>query len=213
MIYCCSDTHGRPIPRIQNPGAPGYSCWLHAGDVYDKGVSTKSPKWPADRFNGWFDQVDIPVFAVHGNHDCFLDMPFFDKAYSASGNCVRLSDTTVLVGIGWHGSVYYEIPTEKDLEKVCSDAMRQILFKTTSKDRFILLTHYPAYLPELYNIRSKAGWFFDCVRSLIEEIKPILVVQGHAHELAGQDGIFFGKGFQSRIINPGPSGLAVDIVI
>ena len=47
---------------------------------------------------------------------------------------------------------------------------------------------------------------FECVRNLIDEIKPLAVIQGHVHDLAGKQFLYHGQDFISLFSYPGPNG-------
>lgn len=52
---------------------------------------------------------------------------------------------------------------------------------------------------------------FNCIRELVDEIKPLAIVQGHVHELfvfaeIGMPLVYNGPGFQSLVVSPGPKG-------
>jgi len=201
-ILCCADSHnaGPPKHAIEFPVA-----WLHAGDFYHQGNSYKTPK-SSPLIEQWMG-ISVPIFSVKGNHDCFSDMPFFKKSNDVTGSCAEIAPGLMVIGIGWHGGLFYDLPLERDMQKVCIDAKRAYNLKTKLSDQIILLTHYPPWIQTLYAYsKNPEGWMFECVKELVDEIKPMVIVQGHVHELAGTQLVYRGPGFDSLIINPGPQG-------
>lgn len=148
-LLCCSDTHSRPLPQLDETEA---TAWLHAGDVYNDGYNNKTPKAQlTPDFPTWFGQRKIPVFAVKGNHDCFMSMSFFDLAQNAGGRCLEIEPGTLLLGLGWSGGMFCDLPRESDMAQVCAEAKREWILKSRIGDKTILLTHYPPWIPSLYN--------------------------------------------------------------
>ncbi len=205
-FICCSDTHSGLPPDLDDSDITG---WLHAGDVYSHLVFAKSPK-ASDaglKLAEWLAAQTKPVYVVKGNHDCSFDMPFFDKAEHLSGRCVQIAPKLNLLGIGWSGGAYYDLPTESNLLKICEEAKREWIMRSMPGDSNIVLTHYPAWRQDLYPAaRDPEGWMFTCVRELIDEIKPMAVIQGHIHELFGNQFIYNGPDFKSLFVYPGPNG-------
>jgi Icc-related predicted phosphoesterase len=119
----------------------------------------------------------------------------------------------MLFGIGWSGGMYYDLPTEYDIEKVIESARRELILKSKTGDVFIILTHYPPWIPLFYpHSNNPAGWMFSCIQKLMDEIKPMVVLQGHVHELAGNQFIYNGADFKTLVVSPGPDGgiLSID---
>jgi Icc-related predicted phosphoesterase len=117
-----------------------------------------------------------------------------------------------VAGIGWHGERHYELPGESDLEPVCHDVYRRTIRKTRRTDRLVLLTHYPAHTPELFEPSSAlAGWTFLCVRKLVEQLQPVAVVQGHVHEWFDTSGVLHLGNRNTFFLNPGPHGRTIRI--
>ena len=205
-FICCSDTHNLVPPAIDETDV---HAWLHAGDVFLNCRYEERPKPVEDaaKISAWADERKIPIYAVKGNHDCSMDTEFFDKINHASGRYIELSPGLGLFGLGWHGGAYYDLPTEYDMHKRCDEAKREWLLKSKSGDQYIVLTHYPPWVAALYpDARNPAGWMFQCIRELIDEIKPMVIIQGHVHELFGKQFVYSGPEFKSLIVAPGPKG-------
>lgn len=209
-FLCCSDTHSLLPPPLDETDA---LAWLHAGDVYHHGFISKGQKLPsALRLVEWIESRKIPVFAVKGNHDCSFDVPFFDKAENATGRSKLLAPGLMLIGLGWSGGAYYDLPTESDMQRICDEARREWLLKSVAGDQYVFLTHYPFWSPNLYEFNSNPeGWMFECIREFIHEIKPLAIIQGHVHELMGSQLIYSGPDFQSLAVFPGPEGGILNI--
>jgi Icc-related predicted phosphoesterase len=215
-LLCCSDTHGQRPPDLDETGAV---AWLHAGDVYEGPASVDGDEAPlpgdpiAEPVRSWLAARRVPVLCVHGNHDVADPYRWFDTADAIDGRVRRLSPGLVVAGIGWHGERYYECPIESDLETVCDSVRRQLLRVTTSSDLVVLLTHYPTRIEGLFPLKpgamQTAG--YDAVTRLVNEVRPSLIVQGHEHFWFGRAGnISFGAR-DALIVNPGPTGVVVDI--
>ena len=93
---------------------------------------------------------------------------------------------------------------------VCESVRRQLCRLAGSKDHVVLVTHYPPKLPELFAHRiPEVGWWHACTRSLVEEFAPVLVVQGHIHELAGEIAEFRTSIGTTLVVSPGKRGMVV----
>src|SRR5207244_1508540 len=98
-----------------------------------------------------------------------------------------VADRLFVAGIGWAGGRYFETPGEADLAPICDSLARLARRWVMPGDCLILLTHYPALLPELFPWPHRTeGFMFACVRRRIEELGPVAVVQGHVHEMFGR---------------------------
>jgi Icc-related predicted phosphoesterase len=74
------------------------------------------------------------------------------------------------------------------------------------------LTHYPPLLNSVFKFSGNpAGWAFKCIASLVDELKPVAIVAGHVHELAGKIAEYNGPGFKSLVVFPGPQGGVLSI--
>ena len=217
-LLCCSDTHGEAPPPLDDATA---SAWLHAGDLYEGptivGRGDDAPPLPGDpiagAFTDWVKARRAPVYAVHGNHDCADPYGWFASVDAVDGRVIRLAENLLLVGIGWHGEVYVEMPREEDLEAVCRQAVRQLHRLARFGDCIVLLTHYPPALAGLFPPPREVVGPDGASRSiaqLVHDFRPVLVVQGHEHTWAGLVGRFgLGDGTETLVINPGRQGMAV----
>jgi len=68
-----------------------------------------------------------------------------------------------------------------------------------SDDRFVLITHQPAWGTNLDVAASGQHAGSRAIRAFIERAKPVLAVSAHIHESPGVDHIG-----QTVIVNPGP---------
>ena len=207
-LLCCSDTHGDAPPAMDDENA---AAWLHAGDLYDgpSVLANDEPPLPGDPiaevFLQWSRARRAPVYAVHGNHDVADPYGWFTAVTEIDGRVERLGDDLLLVGVGWHGQAYVEMPGEGDLEMVCERAKRQLRRLATPRDRIVLMTHYPPLSPGLFppRIGARADSASESIARLVNELKPILIVQGHEHRWAG----LIGRTNSSLVINPGRKGM------
>jgi predicted phosphodiesterase len=169
-IACVSDSHSHAPPAIQN-----VDFWLHAGDIYDgryKGLH-----------DGWLKMKEI--YAVRGNHD-YYDHKSFLKTNDISGIVREVRPKFFIVGIGWCSNKYYDLPTESDMAKCCHEVLRQCLFKMKDGSQSIILSHYGPLTNRIIGGGSKEGWFYESIQKVVEAIRPIAIVHGHTHDLAGQ---------------------------
>jgi Icc-related predicted phosphoesterase len=218
-ILCYSDTHGNPPGHLDPADAVAL---LHGGDFYRGQIlrhvvardSTEEDREELRRVTHlqWLESAKLPVFGVRGNHDVADPLGVFSHVTDVSGSVVQIAPRLFVVGIGWHGEQFFDLPREIDIERVCNTMRRAVLRKTTAADRLILLTHYPGRFPELFGEQNCSGtWWYESIRQFIQEIKPALVIQGHLHEHAGTRGIFEWKDGRSFIVNPGVRGAVVEI--
>lgn len=187
-----SDTHGRNPPQADVP------FWLHAGDIYNLYRRTYRSEWSNKNF-----------YIVKGNHDGDDYLNLF-KENNITNTVLKL-DKYWIVGIGWAGQTYqeqYMIPTNFGLSKICKDVLEKCLQNFKDGDRSILITHYPPLIDGVLTLHRPEGLLFDCVRSVIDAIKPDLVVTGHTHDNFGKIIDYNG----SSIVFPGPSGMLVEII-
>lgn len=208
-LLCCSDTHGSRPPKLDETDA---TAWLHAGDVYNLSDLKTSFDDTKD-IEGWVKEQKLPVFAVRGNHDCPAKAPFFDNC-EATGHCFEIAPGLLGLGLGWTGGEFSDLPTERDMQKVVDEAKREWVRKAKSGDQTLILTHYPPWSPTKLFFASfnPEGWMFTCIRELMDEVKPMVVVIGHIHELFGVEVTYNGADFSSLVVAPGPEGgiLSID---
>jgi Icc-related predicted phosphoesterase len=191
------------------------TAWLHAGDLYDgpSVLTNDEPPLPGDpiaeTFLAWVRQRRAPVYAVRGNHDVADPYRWFASVTEVDGRVERLGSDLLLVGVGWHGEAYVEMPGESDLEAVCEQARRQLRRLANPRDRIVLISHYPPLLPGLFppRVGARADGGSESIARLVEELTPMLIVQGHEHRWAGLSG----RTPSSLVINPGRAGMAVVI--
>jgi Icc-related predicted phosphoesterase len=211
-LLCCSDTHGAAPPAMDDSTA---TAWLHAGDLYDgpSVLVNDEPPLPGDPiaeiFLAWARQRRAPVYAVHGNHDVADPYGWLAAVSEVNGRVERLGSDLLLVGVGWHGQAYVEMPGESDLEAVCERARRQLRRLATPRDRVVLMSHYPPLLPGLFppRVGARADGGSESLARLVGDVKPILIVQGHEHRWAGLSA----RTASALVINPGRVGMEVVI--
>lgn len=215
-ILCCSDTHGKVPGALAEDGA---AAWLHAGDFNNMLIGKPDKERKHNYFpamSQWLKSRKIPIFAVHGNHDCCS--PSSDYAACCIDKGVaRLGPGWLVVGLGWSGQYFYDLPLEKDMSEVCLAVEEQVermrlRGDITSSDKFVVLTHYPPYYEEYQDLftGSREGFMFDCISRLVAKLDAKVVIQGHVHELFG---ISFRPlhGVGPLVFSPGPEGGIVEL--
>ncbi len=204
-FICFSDTHGIAPPVVDEHGVV---AWLHGGDFCNYGLDGP---WIASekKLLAWSKKRTIPVYLVRGNHD------YGDAAASLIAQCghdisgciVEVAPHLFVVGVGYSGRSYGDTPKECDLAKVCDTIVQKARSTLSSDDACIVLSHYPAKIGDFLADSSPANnAAYDCVRTTIEELSPIVVIQGHVHHLFGVKSKHEYSGRQSLILNPGPTG-------
>jgi Icc-related predicted phosphoesterase len=221
MVYrllCCSDTHARVPPPLDESGA---TAWLHGGDVADGPTLVNDGSDPsADPLRApvtkWFADRPIQVVLVKGNHDTVDDFNAFREAGDASGRLVKVADRLFVAGVGWACDLYFGLPLECDLQHVCDAIRRQARRLVMPSDRVVLLTHYPPRLPGTRPVArdvQDGGLWYTCVRELAEELLPVAIVQGHVHSWQGTVQTVNVGGVDTVVFHPGRRGgtLVVDV--
>ena len=199
----------------------GAVAWLHAGDANNGPTAVGDGSDPfADplRRNAaqWFASRSVPLFVVRGNHDGVDDLRAFGSGADLTGRVLQVAPRLYVAGIGWHGERYYELPYERDLAPVCESVLRQARRLVMPRDRLVLLTHYPARYTQVRTVegdRDGAGVWYDCVRNVVEQLRPLAVVQGHVHRWARTSFTTVAGDGNVLVLFPGPGGavLTVDV--
>jgi Icc-related predicted phosphoesterase len=221
QLACCSDTHDGLPPAVE---LTGMAAWLHAGDVYEGpdhalSAGAREDDWlrredfkKGEPLRQWTAEQAVPVYTVRGNHDGSDYWKIFDSWQDVGGRVVQLADHLFAAGLGWCGDRYSDTPGESDLEPICQMLIRQAMRRVTPNDSLVLLTHYPALLPGLFPLPGRTeGVAFECIRRLIEQLAPIAVVQGHAHDWFGLSGYFSHTAGTTLVLNPGPRGAVLSV--
>jgi Icc-related predicted phosphoesterase len=195
VLGICSDTHGGALPRWQGMGI---SAALHAGDVYDAPSAMEDDRFPTQ----WAESLGVPVLAVRGNHDNQDHGRFFRVADDITGRLRKLLPGLWVAGIGFGPKLHFDLPGESDLQPQCNDLVRIARREVMPGESLILLTHYPPNLGELPCEEVPKHGTYRCVADLVEELRPIAVVQGHVHQWFGRQWRWEGM----LIVSPGPQG-------
>lgn len=199
LLGCCSDTHGSLLPQWSDCAI---AAVLHAGDFYDAPtLLDDDDEDPTVR--QWLAAAGIPINAVRGNHDHRDPLGFFSMARDLTGRLRRLAPGLWVAGIGFAHRLYFDLPSESDLQPQCDALARQAGRELTPEDKLILLTHYPPKLPELPCGDVPSSWTFTSIADLIDELQPVSVVQGHVHDWFARE---WRRESGTLIVSPGPTG-------
>ena len=176
-LACCSDTHGTVPPPLLGGSI---AAWLHAGDVYEG----SEPARGTEELRAWLIARKLPVLAVRGNHDVMDAAEFFQHANDITEAVKKIAERLGVAGIGWHGSQYDEVPSQDEMDRLCYIIQQKILHQVGLKDRVVIMTHYPADVPDAPNWPG-GGEGYAAIGDLIAAVHPIAVIQGHVHEWFG----------------------------
>lgn len=204
-LFCFSDTHQRALPDCK----PIPDAWLFAGDLYDKqdrgGLTPEDVEF-RNVAREWRKINPQPVYAVKGNHDLRDKAGFFSSAIDLTGGAIRhIADDLYLAGLGWVGEQFFELPLETHLVEHCQN-IEDEWERLGARGRLILMTHYPPHDRKAIPYKgSREGFFFDCVRNLIDEVQPMVVIAGHSHV---HFGLVSAIGL-SLLIFPGRTGMTL----
>lgn len=208
LLFCCSDTHGDAPPRVPS----GVELILHGGDVYDgpalRDLSDEdqaATRLLLSPVADWFSQQLAPTYLVPGNHDVNDPLDLFGDERNINGRLVQVGSRLWVGGVGWSGAVFADLPFEADLQLVCACVQRQARDRLTQGDRLILLGHYPAWL-ESTNRATRPNCY-DCLTDLVNELPVALLIEGHLHQLAGQNW----RHGNATVVSAGRRGVIVEI--
>ena len=199
-IFCCSDTHGR-TPPLQLDA----DIFLHAGDFYNK--PGQSPVYL--RLEEYVHILEIENwtwYAVRGNHDCVDPLGFFKPPHDITGRVERIGENLFLVGLGWAGANFGQLPNEFMMNKICDKVLDQCKEKMTEGSHSIFVTHY---CPSSSKWLPEPGWFYPCIQRLMNKLGPLATIQGHAHRQFGRRWLDADLGL--KVLCPGPKGALLDI--
>jgi Icc-related predicted phosphoesterase len=202
-FFFCSDTHGKP------PSWSDADIILHGGDFYDQITRGSWPMFDEsndikgmEKYRDRLVESGKKFYAVRGNHDVADPAKFFREA-DVTGKVVRISDGLFLVGLGWSGENFFEIPNPPLLSYYCAQLLEECSKVMKDGDQSVLISHYVAS----GYVEQQPGWVFDCVQAVAGALRPIIVLQGHCHRMFGErwehDGVQFAV--------PGPRGMKFEI--
>lgn len=203
-LACCSDTHGTVPPLLSG----NISAWLHGGDVYEGAEPTRGTA----ELRAWLSRQTVPVLAVRGNHDVVDTADVFANGRDITAAIQRISEGLFVAGIGWHGERYYEVPTQNNMDELCGRLQLQIMNEVGIGDRLILLTHYPADVPDAADWPGSSGGY-AAIGDLIAAVHPAVVIQGHDHEWFGVVREIAVDDFSCLAVHPGSKGMLLHVEI
>jgi predicted phosphodiesterase len=195
-IGILSDNHGSPFPTLGQ-----LDLLLHAGDFYGH---------EKNRFGQWEKiipsdfEYPCSTLAVRGNHDVADPVNFFNSPRDISGQCQKVAPGLFVVGVGWHGEQFYDIPSERDIQAVCTQALEDCRLKMNSGDQVILLSHYGVITPP--EVAGQSIGVYAALNQMATILKPVLIIQGHLHEWAGKSCVWNG----ATLICAGPQATVID---
>ena len=198
-------------------------AWLHGGDCRngwrrdfeaERVVPDENgQRWPTEvdaAIARWFRTRRRPLLLTRGNHDTADPYGAFAHGEDVTGRVVEVAPGLFVGGLGWSGLMFADLPGEGEMARVCASVQRQALRLLRKDDRLILLTHYAAALPNLFTSGIENG-SFHCIRALIDELRPIAVIQGHFHTWFGTDALYTNGGWSTLVANPGPRGVELHV--
>ena len=217
-IACYSDTHGTIPSPIKEEGLAAY---FHAGDWYGAAdLKSKAEPTPAMlAVKEWVKSRQVPIFTVAGNHDCNDNAKIFHSCQNVTCDCLPFVQPLPrgrikIVGVGWAGEKHFELPLVRDMKEACLVALQEATRRYEVGDRFILLTHYMPWFPQVFTYKknNREGWAFDCIADLVRVLKPLAVIFGHIHELLGKQVPYSEGDLETLLICAGPKGgiLSID---
>lgn len=194
IIIALTDLHGK-IEHL-----PAISGILQEADlVLIAGDITNFGGWDqAERIISSISKYSKRVLAVGGN----CDSPSVEDYLNSEGinlhcNYVNINGLS-FAGVGGSlpcpGKTLNESPDD-DFGIFLSGVAAEI----TSSDRFVLMTHQPAWGTKVDAVGEDKHCGSVAIREFIEKNSPLLAISGHIHEAPGVDSIG-----DTVVINPGP---------
>lgn len=200
-LFCFSDTHQKALPECM----PAPDAWLFGGDLYNRPGSGLTAEDVEFRrvVGAWSAAHPEPIYAVKGNHDLHDRANFFNSSIDLTDGTIRhLGDDLFVAGVGWLGKQFFDLPQEADLAGCCR-RIEDEWAHLGGRRRLILLSHYPPNDRSVIPYMGESdGFFFNCIRDLIHDLKPMVVIAGHSH-------VHFGlvtRIENSVVVFPGRSG-------
>lgn len=172
-LLVISDIHGRKKviewtnARIRDHDIDAV---LVLGDITQFGPMSWAEEFLSD--------LDAPGYAIPGNCDPPAITEFIEKGgTSLHGRKIELGGY-VLIGVGGSNPTIFETPNEMSEEEICD------IVSPLMEEEVILVSHAPPYgILDVPPSGSHTG--STCLRDLIDEFKPRVVLSGHIHEARG----------------------------
>lgn len=193
IIIALADIHGNPDYLDGARRVLGEAdLVLVAGDLTSFGGAGKAKK-----ILELLRSCNKRVYAITGNCDLpAVDSYLTKEEVNLDCNLLEI-DGVKFVGLSGSSSgckIFSHKPDEERFEKSFEVIEKQII-----DDRFVLVTHQPAWGTNLDIPGSGNHAGSRAIRNFIERSNPLLAVSAHIHESPGVDSI--GK---TRLVNPGP---------
>lgn len=195
-LLALSDFHGNGFAFAETSKLPSI---LNVDVVVISGDITHDDVESAKGLLSMFSGKGVPVMFVPGNMD--------SRALTANLNLKDVKcihgvgehyNDFVFVGLGGSTKTPFNSPfeyTEAEASSILRKASENLRVK-----RLILVSHCPPKNTKVDQAHANLHIGSVAVRAFIEEVKPILVVCGHAHEARGVDRVG-----ETLIVNPGPA--------
>ena len=150
-----------------------------------------------------FNDAGLKVLIIPGNHDSFSTLYDITLLYD---NVKSLHNAYYIKeGVGFFGhhatSMGSIAASDSEIEKLLTVNGE----KLSSLTKKVMVVHEPPINTKLDNIGYSIG--NQGVRSVIENLRPDLVICGHVHERFGQEDVIG----DTRIINAGRNGVIPDL--
>lgn len=157
--------------------------------------------------------IGKPIYFIPGNHEDAKTTAGIVKAWpfmiDVSFKLTQASGFTLL-GVPGNDLAFW--PGRSKGEEDVVRTVQQLVEVQNGKGRLVFLAHYPPSGCEKVDASSEATpdrGGSSAVRSIVEKIKPTLVVSGHYHSCFNCEDRVDG----TRILNPGPNGKIIEIEV
>lgn len=138
------------------------------------------------------------IFAQIGNMDTqAVDRALTERQVNVHGQVRDLGSGIALAGVGYSTPTPFGTPSEVDDAQICQWT-QDVLHAASPFVQTLLMVHTPPRGQVVDRLFSGVHAGSVCLRSIIEEYQPPIVITGHIHEARGEE--YIGR---SHVLNPG----------